>query len=524
MASAPAAGTSRRSLALRGGLWSAAGSILPALGTAVLSVAAARYLGSGPLGRQSLIAYVNAAAAATLLVSLRTAMLQLGGRLQGQGDVARLRVLERWALPAHVAAGVVVAAILLLSAVASGQDSTAWSVIAVVSLVDAAAYGLSVRMILAEGWSAVGRMRLVSQLLGPVFGLVLLFLGFGIAGIFAGDGIAAIGLLVAMVVVTRRRRRAGVFADGEQHLTARRRVVVRPPVPVLRAYALFAVSAVITQIVSKRVEFVVLAVFASDVAIGMYSVAFMAVNLISMVPLGIATAALPIIAAADGAGESAAAARHLTLALRIGSCLIVPLVALLAVLGPPAVLLVYGSDYATAARLVPLASVSLLVTVVIGLCSQYWAGRGKLGIVLGTGAIAAVADIAVAVALVPPFGATGAVVANLVGQVALAAGLLVATVRRLGPVGWRVGGLVRAGIVAGGCIAAVLVVELAANVAFDNGSVRALVTLVVGGALAVPVGYRFATAFPLLDEAESAWLRPLVPGRARPILDRLTAA
>ena len=542
---APAAprAVSRRRRAVTGGLWSAASQFVPALSTAVLSVAAGRVLGSSALGAQSLIAYVNAAAASVVIYALNTALLQLGGRLQGEDDEVRAGLLTRWAIGAHVASGLVVFAAMGVSALLVGENHVAWAVIGAVSVIDALADGLAVRLILTEGWGPLGRLRLVFQLLGPPLGIAFLLAGYGITGIFVGDGIAALGLLAAVFLRHRRKRSVPLVAAGGRPafvaaapaavpwtfragrwrpgvVRRRRGDALRPPVRVLPTYVLFALDALVTQVVSKRIEFVVLAVLATNSAIGMYSVAFMAVNLISMVPLGIAAAAMPIVAAAAARGELSAATRHLRFALRLGSLVAFPMVGLLAAVGPYAVTVVYGSAYGEAARLVPLASLVLLVAVTSGVCAQFWAGQGRLKTVLLVGSVAAVADVGVAVALVPPLGAAGAVVANLVGQVTLAAGLLRATVRDTGPIGWRARGLLAA-LVAGvlGGIAARAAATWAGGLA-SGVELPALVALGVGSVVFAVVALAVAAALKVFDEEELEWLQPLLPRRIMPVLAR----
>ena len=532
---------------LRGGLWSAASQILPAAGTAVLSVAAGRVLGSGPLGQQSLIAYVNAALSSVLVVSLNLALLQVGGRLQGERDYAALRSLARWAVSAHLAIGALVLAIMAASGEVVGDNRLAWAVVGGVSLLDAAADGMCIRLVLAEGWGPIGRLRLVFQFIGPFLGVAFLLAGGGIVGIFLGDGVAALGLLLA-VLPRFRRMGADVLgvAPPEQPVTRRpsptprhrprpgreprppgRHAVPagsrwRPPVPVLNTVVLFSVGALITQVVSKRVEFLVLAGFSGDVAVGMYSVAFIVVSLLSMVPMGVATAAMPLIAAAEGRGEITAATRHLMLALRLGTALTIPVTALVAALGPSAILFVYGSEYHRAAVLVPYSSAALLVATVIGVCTQFWSGRGQLGVVLRTGAVAAVVDVGVALILVPHFADAGAVAANLSGQLALAVGLLVATVRRMGPVGWQARSLLAAVLVGLTGAAAVVVVVVGLDHLVSGGELRSALTLAVGAPISLAATAAACLVFRLFDQSEAEWLRPMMPGRATAVLERLT--
>lgn len=556
----------RRKRAVTGGLWSAASQLVPALSTAVLSVAAGRVLGSSSLGAQSLIAYVNSATAAVIVFSLNTALLQVGGRLQGESDEVRAKALTRWAIGAHFGSGLVVLASMAVAALIVGDNHVAWVVIGAVSVLDAVADGLAVRLILTEGWGPVGRLRLVFQLFGPPLGIAFLLAGYGITGIFVGDGIAALGLLIAVFVRYRRRRAvsivgatggqapvgtgdaAAVASHLEEPLTAgrppfgaeaaaaaelwtfrggrwgptverhRRTDGLRPPVRIWSSYVLFALDALITQVVSRRIEFVVLAILATNSAIGMYSVAFMAVNLISMIPLGIAAAAMPIVAAAAARGELSAATRHLRFALRLGSLVAVPMVGLLAAVGPYAVTVVYGSAYADAARLVPLASLALLVAVISGVCAQFWAGQGRLKVVLVVGSIAAVADVAVAFALIPSMGAAGAVIANLVGQVVLAGGLLRATVRDTGAIGWRARGLLVA-LLAGvlGAIAA-RATAMAMSSFLSGVEIPALTGLTVGGLAFVVVALVVSRVLKVFDVEEIEWLEPLLPKRIMPLL------
>ena len=508
----------RRQRALTGGLWSAAAQLLPAAGTAALSVAAGRYLGSAQLGQQSLIAYVNAAASGVIVISLNTALLQIGGKAQGASD-GRVAALVRWAVGAHLAGGLVILAAMAGAGLLDGRNHSAWLVIGGVAVLDAAADGLAVRLILIEGWGPIGRLRLIFQLLGPPLGLAFLFTGFGITGLFLGDGIAALGLLVT--VVRRYRSTSGVPVVPGDDATAR--AGLRPPLPVARTAGLFALEAAIGQVVTKRVEFVVLALFATDFAIGQYSVAFMIVSLISAIPSGIAVAAMPSIAAAAGRGETQRAEHHLRLALRIGTIVMIPVVALVAALGPEAVLLVYGTAYSSAGKLTALASLMLLTSVATGLCTQYWSGLGRIGIVIVTGAIAGIVDLGAAFAAVPPWSALGAVLANLLGQLVLAGGLLLVTVHRTGPIGWRLDGLARTVIAAACGAVAVSAVRLAVDAWVPLGPEwRSACTLAAGGVIGLAVVAVAALRLGLFDAAERDWLTPILPGRLRPVVARLS--
>ena len=66
---ATGAGGTTGARVVRGGLWKMLANALPQLYTLVLSIAAARYLGSSGMGRQSFIAFVEAATITLLSAS-----------------------------------------------------------------------------------------------------------------------------------------------------------------------------------------------------------------------------------------------------------------------------------------------------------------------------------------------------------------------------------------------------------------------------------------------------------------------
>jgi len=497
---------------VRGGLWGAAAQLLPAAGVAVLSVVTARVLGTNALGRQSLIAFVNAAAAATFVTGLSGAALQVMGRLQGTGD-SRLDELGAWMVRAHVVTGVVLCAGLAGIGLVLHQDRLAWLIIGLVTVVDAAVSGLGARVAVRQGWVEVGRLNLVAQLFGAPLGIAALAVGFGIPGIFAGDGVAAVGLLVAMII-------RFAFTFPKRRYPWR----LRPPVPIARPWCLFVLSNFLSQVVGRRVEFLALAVFSTNQQIAYYSVAFTLVSLLASVPTAVAGAALPVIAAAEGRGEMAVATGHMRSAVRVGSLLSVPLVGFAVALGPVLVELVYGSRYHEAAALVPLSSLVLLVAVVGGVLGQYWAGRGDVGVTLVIGSIAGVLDLGLAFALVPSLGARGAVVANLVGQLVLAGGLLYVTVRRTGSMGTL--GTAGVRMLVASAVGAVIAWRVSVLVIDHVGGARIVVDLlavVAGGAAGVPITIVLAILIKVMRPADADWLRPLLPRRLAPLLRSVTS-
>lgn len=500
-----------------GGLWSAASQLLPALGVALLSVVAAHILGTDALGRQSLIAFVNAAASTIVIAGFDGALLQAMGRLHGAGDL-RLAALQGWMLKMHVVLGVGLAALMTGIGFALGSDRLAWFVIGLVVLVDAAISGLGIGVAVRQGWAEFGRLNLISQLFGAPLGIAALAIGLGIPGMFGGDGIAAFGLLLAMI------SRFGHLYRSPRG-PARRRMRWRPPVPIARSWGLFSLSNLITQVVGRRVEFLALAAFSTGPQIAYYSVAFTLISLAAAVPSAVAAAALPVIAAAEGRGDAALATRHMRSAVQVGTTLSVPLVAFAAGLGPVVVELVYGHRYATAARLVPLASLVLLTAVTSGVLSQYWSGLGRVSLTLWTGGIAGVADLAVAFALAPSLGAAGAIVANLVGQVIFTVGLVVVTQRRVGVLQWQPATLAR--MVGASAVAGVAAWQVSRLVTVHAAGPHVLVYLTAAAAgtvVGVPLLLLLAILLKVVAAQEAEWLQPLLPGRLQPLLRAVSAS
>lgn len=513
---APPAPAGGRRRIVTGGLWAAASQLLPTIGVTVLGVIAARLLGADALGRQSLIAYCNSALAMTLQGGLTRACLRTMGYLQGSGDEEGLRRFTRWTTRAHIFAGTLVFGSMTLAGLAQGHDLPSWMLIGAVSIMDAAVMGVAIRVLLREGWAPLAKIRLVVGLLGPPIGIAAVLAGSGIIGIFAGDAVAA--ALMMAVVFTRYR---GVGLDDGAG-GARPRVGLRPPQPIARLWLLFSTNELIAQVVTKRVEFIVLTVLSTDREVGMYSIAFMVVNLISMVPNMVAGAALPVIASADGAGSMASATRHVKHALRLGTLISMPLTGLVAACGPSMILFVYGHQYQQAAHLVPLAALVLLASVPTGLTEQYWAGQGRVRVIISCGLVAAVVDVGLAIGLVPVISAGGAVVANIVGQATLSAGLLWYTVRKTGPVGWRGRNLLAMAVASAAGAAVGHALAGAVTTALGQGSLVQLLAAVTAGISGTVVLLAVCVVAKVLSPEDARWLNPLLPGPVRTALRYVT--
>lgn len=500
-------------LALRGGLWSAAAQLLPSAGVALLSVTTGRILGADALGRQSLIAYVAVTSWTVVAGGLVLALLQCMGQLAGTGDEAALRRFSGWVLRTHVVVGFLLGVGMSLTGVLLHRDQVAWLLVGCITFSNAVASGIYLPVVVKEGWSRIGRVQLITQCLAAPLGVLAVLHGLGVAGVFAGDAVASAALLGFTIARLGRHpaRRGPMW-------------VRRAPRRVGRLWGGFALSQLINQVVGQRIEFVALAVASSGPQLAMYSIAFMVAGLVVAIPNAIAVALLPQAAAAVSGGRSAEVARTVHYATRLSTLFSLPLAAVLATVGPVAVSIIYGSNYSSAARLVPLTSLALLTAGASGVCGQYWASQGRISVVTRCGAVAGLIDISVAFASVPALGATGAVIANLTGQTLVAASLVWLTTRESGPFGWARGNLAWVALssffgwlIGRGAGNVVMHQIPAAPYDVRQAVAGAVGLIVVGVAVVTPALVRG-----VCDADETIWLRGVLPPRFHAGLVRIS--
>lgn len=150
-----------------GGLWRAASTLVPMVSALALTVVISRRLGPEALGLQSLVAYVQALALNTTVLSLTQAGIQVLSAARGAGDESRLAWLTRWSLLAHAAAGAGITAVMLVVGLLRQDPPLLWLVVAATGLVDALAYGSTARVVAARGWTVVSQRRLVTRSPAP---------------------------------------------------------------------------------------------------------------------------------------------------------------------------------------------------------------------------------------------------------------------------------------------------------------------------------------------------------------------
>lgn len=194
-----------------------------------------------------------------------------------------------------------------------------------------------------------------------------------------------------------------------------------------RLWGLFLIRAVLLQVVAQRIEFLFLAAYSTPDQIAMYSIPFMVVTAVVLIPSSIIAAGMPAMAARQGAGQSREVAEHLGAAIRVTLAASIPLAFVLVALGPRLVVVLYGSEFAEAGTLLAWMAPLVLVLPAAAVCETYWYGTASLRLPLATAVIASVIDLALCIALIPRFGALGAAWANLGGQGTAALMIIAAT-------------------------------------------------------------------------------------------------
>ena len=491
---------------LAGSAWNVASLLGPQIWTVIVSVAAARFLGPGLLGRQSYIAFVELS-----LMTLATGALPLGvmrwiGELRGRGRVDAVPALLRWAWRVEGVAAAGGAGVVLLVGVADGNHVSAWALAAV-----AAALGV-LHAVPAAVLRGIGRWRAASVVsmttggVGAAATVAVLAAGGGIAGMFAVEVVvSAVNLLWTAALV--RRDRAAMADDGGVGLAE-----IRPRL--LRYVGGLSVDVILTLIVFRRSEFFFLDRYGSDEEIAFYSVAFAAVAAVLRVFDGIAGVLAPAFAELVGADSSSRLRTGFGRAFRLlATGGLVAMAGLLGV-GPRLLEVAYGQDFRTAGPEFLVLVALLPFAAVAGVTHALLVGLGRFRIVLAAGAVAAAVNLTLDVLLVPDHAGIGAAVANNAAQLVAGLPVLVVALRAVGGVAWpgRAMGLVVLTALATGATAA------AATTAVD-GAAGAVLGLSLGGAAGL-VGLSAA----LRRQPEDAdWLASVLPGRFGTIAGRVLA-
>jgi O-antigen/teichoic acid export membrane protein len=482
--------------AFSGGLWNVAQTVGPMLATLGLSVVMGRVLGPADLGKQSWIAYLLSLSWAIVVWPLVTAGIQTLSTARGGRDSDLVRRLSVWTLRLLPPLGLVVGVILLGIGAEEG-DRGLWAIAAATAAANSLAWALAIRVISSTGWSRVSRFHTVSLIAAQLVAIAGVFLGFGIAGVLTATLVEAVVFAVAMRLMSRERQRGPAG-----------------PVPrvLVRIWGQQLGKNSLSEIVGQRVEFLFLGLLSTTTELAMYSIPFMLVSAAASIPYALMRAAMPAMAARSGAGHGVAVEGHLSNACRVTVGASIPLAAATAAAGPVVVRLLYGPAFQQAVNLVLPMSALLVVLPVAFLLQTYWESIGELKAVLWVLLTGSILDIALALLLIPPLGAWGAVAATVAAQSLTAALVIGFSVRRVpglsvGDRRWVLTVLVAAAAAA----PSVLLLLSGAGVV--------LVLVAAAGSILLITGFGLVVGW--VGPQDAAWLHDTLPARARPLVPLL---
>lgn len=493
---------------IRGSAWSALGALLPQAYTLVLSIAAAQFLGPAGMGRQSFIAFVSLSAVTLFSAGMSVGLMRAVAEALGRGEPEQARGLSRWAARLQLLAGLAGGAIVAAPALTGARDGLSWALAGAGTTAMVLQSAPNAVLIGARRWREASAIGLVTGAVGVPATVLALHLGGGIPGIFAVQTVVAAANLLWTGAVSAGVLRAEAPVAAPPDAAARRTT--------LRYAGITTVGAVLTLVVWRRSEFFFLARASTDTQIALYSIAFAAFTVVATLPERLGAVMSSAFATLHGAREQERMRAGYGRALRLLILLALPVTALAAALGGPAIRVAYGPEYAgaTAPLLVLLTAVPLIP--LWDVTTSLLTGLGNARTPLAVSAAAAVANVALALVLVPRLDAVGAALTNVGGQV-VASALLYGLVHRrvAGPgVAWRRGGLARAVLVSAGA-------GVAAWWAADAlGGVSGLAAGVLAGAAVLVTLGRALRPVPADD---AAWLSAQLRGTGGAPVARLLA-
>lgn len=434
-----AAGQTSGAGVLRGGLWSSFSRVLPQTYVLIQSAVAARYLGVDGMGRQSFIAFVQVSLTLLLGLGLNGALVRYVAETLGQRRSDTARGLVDWVQRVEMVAALVAVGVFGIIAANSTDLGMAWLLAGVACALGVLNHVPYAVLSGAQRWRQFSMISLVVGTVGTSSTVAVLALGGGITGIFATQVVVSAFSLLWTTALSRKTLREVAPRPG-------------PPGELRMAMVKFAavnlIGFALSIIVWRRSEFFFLARYSSDAQIGLYSVAFAAVAALVSSLDAISMVIAPAVATLSGAGAEERIRNGFSRAVRLVVYLTLPMTAGALAVGPAALRLFYGSEYAGATTPLLVMLVIFPVLPLMNLASSMLWGLGRVKVWLAACAAASVVNLLLNFLLIPPYGATGAAVANSGAQLAAAIGIVMYACRSIGPVVWHARSLLRSAVVA----------------------------------------------------------------------------
>lgn len=464
---------------VRGSFWELAAFLLPQIYVLVSSAAIARYLGPEGIGRIAFIISVQTVVTTTLVLGLPLALVRYIARLLGEGRDGQVGAIVRWSWRVEAIPAVMAAAALVVVGFAGGEPSSAWVLAGLLAGFSVLHTVPSAFLMGAQRWREARIIGIASGFVAVVAKLIVLAAGGGIVDLFLIDALVAAANLVGTAYLARRVAGPARPAPLDRELRT----------DVVKFAGVASIGVVIAFVVGQRVEVLFLGHYASDAEIARYAIPFSLVAALLILPSAVASAFSPAVASLWGAGEIDRIRSGFSRALRLVVFVAIAITGIAIAVGTSLIELVFGSAFADTRDVLVLLVLTLPFMPLAYLSTSMLRGVGRQWGLTIIGGAAAVANIALAFLLVPPYGAIGAALANTIAQVAYAVPLLVYALYALGGVGLRPGDMLR-GLVVGTAataagVGAVAVLPLAAG--FVVGSLAFAAAFLAAGFVMRPM-------------------------------------
>jgi O-antigen/teichoic acid export membrane protein len=491
---------------VRGGLWKMLSNALPQVYALVISIAAARYLGSDGMGRQSFIAFAELSVIELLTSGFAMSLQRYIGESVGAERGAQAQGLARWVFRLMVIVALVGGGVLIALGLLGHEPKAAWILAGLAAFSGTLASVPGAILTGLQRWRDATLAGLVTGGFGTVATLLVLALGGRISAMFAVEAASLFVILIWTGILARRSLSTVSDEITPDHALRRRS---------LRFAGYSSISALLYLIVWRRSEFFFLNHYSPDSEIAFYSIAFGLVTAVVRLPSAMGEVLAPAVATLLGAGAHERIRRGFSRALRLLLIITMPVAAATAALGPEAIRLLWGDAFAPTREPLLIMVAASLITPVTVLASSLLAGLAHVRLPLVATAAAGIVDLGLAAALVPNHGAVGAAIANGAAQATAGIPLIVYSARIAGPIDWAWGGLIRCAAVSAGGGAVAWAVSAAL------GGVAGLIIGLLAGST---VFFGLAAAIGFLSREDADWLADVVGSRLGELPRRLVLA
>ena len=226
-----------------------------------------------------------------------------------------------------------------------------------------------------------------------------------------GTGLSATTAVAMRVASIAVALAALAFAARSSGLAIPRPRLHAPTVRLLLAYGLPYAAYSIVQNFSNRFDYILLRLFGSASAVGVYSIAVGQGELLWILPTAVGFVLFPRIASFVRADPERAAVETAKL-LRWSVLLTAAGAVVLALLARPLTRIVYGTPFLAAVEPLRILLVGIVASSFLQVLSSLLLGSGRLRLLIQTTAVGFALNLSLNVALIPRFGMNGAAVSS----------------------------------------------------------------------------------------------------------------